>query len=65
MLSQFPVVLTLPIERPVFLKEENSKLYTVFSYFIGSTTIDIPLAIIYPLYSSGILFWMSGMYENY
>jgi hypothetical protein len=65
MLIWLPVTLTLPIERTIFLKEENSKLYTVFSYFIGSTTIDIPLAIIFALLSSGILFWMLGMNDNY
>ena len=34
-----PVVLTFPAERGVFLKEESSKLYRTFSYFIGSNKL--------------------------
>jgi hypothetical protein len=33
--SVFPVVLQFATERDVFLREENSKLYTTFSYYMG------------------------------
>ena len=30
-----PVIITFGIERGVFLKEENAKMYTTWTYFIG------------------------------
>jgi hypothetical protein len=39
MTSLNPAVLTFPPQRAVFLREENSKLYTVSSYFFGKSLI--------------------------
>lgn len=36
-----PCVLTFPVDKAVFLREENAKLYRSFSYFIGKLIIDI------------------------
>ena len=30
-----PVIITFGIERGVFLKEENARMYTTWTYFIG------------------------------
>jgi hypothetical protein len=42
MASLNPTILTFPAERAVFLKEENSKLYRTFSYFMGKTSLEFP-----------------------
>ena len=39
MMALIPVFLTFPSERGVFLKEENSKLYRISTYFTGSIFI--------------------------
>jgi hypothetical protein len=31
----FAVALSFPVEREIFLKEENAKLYTASAYFLG------------------------------
>ena len=38
-----------PRERALFLKEENSKMYRVLSYFIGTLIIDLPILLITPI----------------
>ena len=45
----FPVVLQFATERDVFLREENSKLYTTFSYFMGKSFVEIPFCLITPI----------------
>ena len=44
-----PVILAFAIERDVFLREENSKLYSTFSYFIGKSTVELPLIVLGPI----------------
>ena len=61
MLSMLPVILTFPIERSVFLKEENSKLYTVKAYFIGRSLFELPFLIIFPLMLTLIVYWLVGL----
>lgn len=49
MSSLGPVLIQFPAERAVFLREENSKLYTSFAYFLGKSTVEIPFLIIIPI----------------
>ncbi len=37
----------------------------MLSYFIGSTTIDIPISIIFTIISAMVLYGMAGMFQNY
>lgn len=48
MTSMFPMVLTFPNERAVFLKEENGKYYSISSYFLGRTLLEYPFLVIFP-----------------
>ncbi|KAL4437737.1 hypothetical protein ABPG74_012412 [Tetrahymena malaccensis] len=61
MMALKPCILTFPSERAVFLREENSKLYTVGPYFIGKYIIDILPCIISPALSSIVVYWMVGL----
>ena len=47
--SIMPVILQFLVEREVFLREENSKIYTTFSYFVGKSTVDVPFMLITPI----------------
>lgn len=49
MMAVNPVVVTFPAERDVFLREENSKLYSVTAYFIGKSTMEFPFMVIIPI----------------
>lgn len=58
MSAMSPVILTFPLEKAVFLKEQSSKLYSVFPYFISRNIIELPIQVIVPLINSLIVFWM-------
>jgi len=59
--STMPVALVFPLERLVFQKEENAKMYNVFSYFISRNIIEIPYLIISPAFYIVIVYWMVGL----
>ncbi len=44
-----PTVISFPVERAVFLREENSKLYTTSAYFTGKSIIEVPLLLVIPI----------------
>ncbi|CAD8196359.1 unnamed protein product [Paramecium octaurelia] len=58
--SMMQVVLGFAVEREVFLREENSKLYSAFSYFIGKQFVEVPFCILQPLILQLISYWMIG-----
>lgn len=60
MSSMQPVLLTFPAERPLFLKEENSKMYSVTPYYFGRTILELPLNMIIPLLFSSIVYFSAG-----
>ncbi|KAL4474984.1 hypothetical protein ABPG74_001680 [Tetrahymena malaccensis] len=61
MMTLNPCMLTFPSQKQVFLREENSKLYSVFPYFVGRLVVDMIPVIIFPFISSCIAYWMIGL----
>ncbi|KAL4512209.1 hypothetical protein ABPG72_005211 [Tetrahymena utriculariae] len=61
MMTLNPCMLTFPSQKQVFLREENSKLYSVFPYFVGRLIVDIIPSIVFPFISSCIAYWMIGL----
>jgi ABC-type multidrug transport system permease subunit len=59
-----PAMITFPVERAVFLKEENSKLYSTMAYFVGKSSVEIPFMILLPLVQQLIIYWMVGMNDS-
>jgi len=43
------------------LKEENTKLYSVFSYFFGKSIVELPYSIIYPTILSAMVYWACNL----
>ena len=56
-----PLSLVFPTERSVFLKEESSKLYTTFTYFLSRNIVELPTSIIFPLIQVLIMYWFVGL----
>lgn len=56
---------TVPVEREIYVKEESSKTYSAFSYFVGKTLLEIPLAIIFPFIYASIGYWMTGLTKDF
>ncbi|CAD8079189.1 unnamed protein product [Paramecium sonneborni] len=38
-----PLLMLFPVERNIFLKEENSKMYRVSSYFLSKVCLEVPM----------------------
>ncbi|KAL4474939.1 hypothetical protein ABPG74_001635 [Tetrahymena malaccensis] len=65
MSTLFPIVLTFPMEKAVFLKEENAKLYSVTAYFIAKTLVESVLSLICPIIYVVISYYMVGLNPNF
>lgn len=50
----------VPVERDIFLKEENTKLYKIFPYFITKILVEIPSNISVSIILALILYWAFG-----
>lgn len=58
MSSLSPMILTFPLEKGVFLKEQSSKMYSVGSYFLSRNLVEIPYLLIFPMITSLVVYWM-------
>ena len=56
-----PVTLVFPRERQVFLKEEGTKLYSTFTFYMSRNVIELPFIVLIPMIMTLILYWMVGM----
>ena len=61
MASMGVIVLNLPNERPVFLKEQNMNLYGTLLYYVSKNIVEFPFSIIIPLIDGSIVYWMVGL----
>jgi ATP-binding cassette subfamily G (WHITE) protein 2 len=59
------VILIFPDERPVFLREQANKMYSVLPYFIAKNIMDIPVLLITPLSTSLINYFAFGLYLSF
>ena len=60
-----PVLIQFPAERAVFLREENAKLYSTWTYFLGKSSIEMPFLVVVPLAMCLIYYWMMNLnYSN-
>ena len=55
------VGMIFPAERPVFLREVNSGMYRVSSYFWSKILSELPISTLIPIVQGSITFWGTGM----
>ena len=60
-----PILLTFPIERPVFLREYSSGFYSVFTHFLSKTFIELFLNFIFTFVMMIITYWAIGLNGNF
>lgn len=41
-----PLLALFPVERTIFLKEENAKLYRIWTYFLSKVVLETPMNIL-------------------
>ena len=61
MSSLSPMILTFPLEKNVFLKEQSSKMYSVGAYFLSRNMVEIPYLLIIPFINAIIVYWMMDL----
>lgn len=59
----FNAILVFQSERPVFLREQASKMYRVFPYYCTKVLVEIPVVIFATLIGTLITYWFMGL-EN-
>ena len=59
--STMGIVLTFPLERNLLVREQNSGMYKIWTYFFGRTTTDLAMNIVFPLVFALIVYWFIGL----
>jgi len=54
-------LLTFPTEKPVFLKEQSNKMYSVFAYFLSRNIMELLMTYIGPTLYTLIVYWMMNL----
>lgn len=58
--SAQPLLLSFPLERPVFLREYSSNMYSTVSYFVAKTIVELCVTLMQNLALWVIVFWVMG-----
>lgn len=53
-------ILSFPTERPVFIREYSSKLYSVESYYVSKNLIETPMQLFFMIIFSIIIYFTAG-----
>jgi hypothetical protein len=59
--NMFNAILVFQAERPVFLREQANKMYSVFPYFMAKTLMDTPILLFTPFLATIICYFGTGM----
>jgi ABC-type multidrug transport system ATPase subunit len=60
-LSMLSIVITIPTERALFLRERTDGIYSTLSYYAAKTVVDMPVNIILPWLLATIVYWLFGL----
>ena len=59
----FNAILVFQAERPVFLREQANKMYSVLPYFMAKTLMDTPMLVFTPVLAFFLTYFSNG-YER-
>lgn len=60
-----PVVLSIPIERPVFVREYDNNEYGMASYFLSKILTEIPVYTVQSALAYLVTYWLVGLNGNF
>lgn len=55
--NMFNALLVFQAERPVFLREQSNKMYSVGPYYLAKTLADTPVILLTPMINILIIYW--------
>ncbi|KAH7681033.1 Taurine-transporting ATPase protein [Dioscorea alata] len=59
--ASFNSVFTFPQDRPIFIKERSSGMYSLSSYFMARMVGDLPMELLLPTVFVLVVYWMAGL----
>ncbi|CAJ1447296.1 unnamed protein product, partial [Effrenium voratum] len=59
------VLLSFPLQRPIFLREYAAKQYGVAPYFLSKSVIEVLLVLVAQTFSFLITYWWTGLHGNF
>lgn len=59
--NMFNAILVFQAERPVFLREQANKMYSVFPYFMAKTLMDTPILLFTPFLATVLTYFGLGL----
>merc|ERR1711998_380607 len=60
-----PVMLSFPMERPIFLREYTTGTYSALAYFIAKAVVELPLAFCQSLVQYSIVYPLLQLQGNF
>ncbi|XP_014665849.1 PREDICTED: protein white-like [Priapulus caudatus] len=63
--SMWGLMLSIPVETPIFFREYKNGMYGAAPYFISKVASNAITLIVEPLTFVSILYWMSGLYASW
>jgi hypothetical protein len=61
MMNMMGTILTFQQERPVFLREQANKMYTVGAYYLGKIAAETPILCFTPMLFTVIIYFKIGL----
>jgi ABC-type multidrug transport system permease subunit len=61
MMTLMGTILTFQNERPVFLREQANKMYSVTAYYVAKILIETPILAFTPMLFSVIVYFKIGL----
>jgi ABC-2 type transporter len=61
MQNMMGTILTFQEERPVFLREQANKMYTVAAYYIAKVAVETPILSLTPMIFAVIVYFKIGL----
>jgi len=60
-----PLLLSFPLERPVFLREYSSNMYSCVAYFVSKTCVEVVVTFLQVTVLFTITFWIMGFTSGF
>jgi len=60
----FNTLIVFQLERPVFMREQSNKMYSVFAYFMAKNVAELPISLLNPLILCLMIYWSFGFQNS-
>ena len=60
-----PILLTFPLERPIFIRENAARTYNVMPYFLSKMITELPVSFLQSLLSVTVFYFMLSLNGNF